>query len=387
MFNPLKKHWIWLVVPVLTVACGDDPDSSLLPPPFEELVPEQVVYTNANLIYYGDDTYSGASDWWTLTLYTDMEIDQTGSPVGPGRMICLDLNTGYNKNYEPDLALLTGTYRSPTNTGDISPGTFNPGFMNSIDLPGGQVERPGGTFFGDIPAGTTQFDADLLSDGYCRIDRRDDGTFRVEGMLVGTEYLKRYFSFEGELTAIDRSEGGESEVPNSTLTQDIDLTSLTRTKIVDKGDSYMLGDESYRLFLLFLAEESVDLSGSWPTGEGRLLRIELFVPWTADPAEGIPVGTYTVAPQVEGTGAIYKDDIVPFRVVPGYPDKFTNNSGTWYQRLTGGEWSEWARVTGGSIEVERPDGAHRLTIDLTDCGTPARHIRCVWESDDPIETY
>ena len=124
----------------------------------------------------------------------------------------------------------------------------------------------------------------------------------------------------------------------------------------------------------------LDLSTQWPGGDGELLRIELFVPWDTDPADGIPAGIYTVPDDVPPSGGVYREDIVPYRIVPGYPDKFTSSSGTWYQYMEAGQWVRYARITGGTLKVERPDGRYRITAEFTDCAAPAHRITCLWEN-------
>ena len=74
------------------------------------------------------------------------------------------------------------------------------------------------------------------------------------------------------------------------------------------------------------------------------------------------------------------EDIVPYRIVPGYPDKFTSSSGTWYQYMEAGQWVRYARITGGTLTVERPDGRYRITAEFTDCAAPAHRITCLWEN-------
>ena len=372
----------------LFAACGDsDPVSPPLQPEdpegYVEPVPEEFRCTNANLVYVGDDIQSGESDSWLLTLYTDMEVDASGNPVGPGTLIRISLNVDCNLEQLPDTSLLAATYREQRSSGDFMPGTFNIGFMTTIDLPTGPIEWPDGSFFGQPAAGQTSFEADLLREGICRIEHLDGQTFSVTGTLVGTKFLKRYFSYEGELKPVNRA---EQIIPNTTLTQDITLEGLTQSRLWDRGDAYMLGDESYRRFELLLAEPGVDHSQSWPSGNGQVLRIDFFVAWQDDPAQGIPEGTYTLTELAGGSG-VAREDIVPFHIIPGTPDKFTYNTGTWYERLTDGVMTEYARIEGGTMQVSRPDGGHVLAIDFADCGSPAHRVRCRWTSDAPIPLY
>ena len=89
-----------------------------------------------------------------------------------------------------------------------------------MDLPTGKVEVPGGTFYGDVKAYSTSVDADLLSGGKMTVKRSDGGEYTISGTLVGDLSLKRYFTYTGKLTTIDRHESTE-ETPNSTLTTDL----------------------------------------------------------------------------------------------------------------------------------------------------------------------
>lgn len=382
------RNVLFLLVPLFAfTACSDDdsPAGNHDGPGsiYEEPTPERPDYVNANLVFYGQDGSSEESDYWVLTLYTDMEVTG-GYPVGPGQMLTLALNTKVSETGEPSLECLAGDYHMPSNSGDLSAGTYMQGEMYTIDLPDGKEEIPQGTFFADIQAGETDFTPDLIREGDFTITANSDGTFTVKGVLTGSEYLKRYFEYTGEFDPIDRSdEGTEPEIPNSNLTGDIALSGLTQSRLIDKKDYFFLGDESYRLFLLYIAEPTVDLTNEWPSGTGRLLRLELFVPWESKLADGIPEGTYTMANRIEG-GGIPREDIVPFRIVEGYPNVFQYNTGTWYQELTGGVWTNYGRIMGGTVEVERYGDAHTLTINLTDCSTPAHNVSGTWHTDTAI---
>lgn len=351
---------------------------------YVEPVSETIVFTNAELVYNGDDGYTEISDAWTLKLYTDMPVDESGNPVGAGQLMQISVNAALNAEQTPDPSLLTGSYREQSSTGDFAVGTFNSGYLVTLDMPNGTLELPDGSFFGDIPEGSTEYTPDLLRDGTLKIEYKSDGTLAVSGILVGTEFVKRRFSFRGAVEIVDRS---EVQIPNSTLTEDVvDLSTLTQTRLRDRGDSFMLGTESYRLFEIMLAEPSVDLTSIYPAGSGQVLRLELYVGWDAVADEGIPAGEYIAAKRV--SGGIDKSDIVPFRVVAGEPDNFNTPSGSWYQTLADGLWGErYARIADGTVKVERPDGGHRLIIDLLDCNDPAHRICGTWESAAPIHVF
>lgn len=366
-------------------AC-DDNEAAVQPapdpePPFVEPVAQMIECTQANVIYYGDEGYTEVSDLWKLLLYTDMDIDEKGDPIGPGQIVCVSCNATLADG--PDAANLVGTYTAALSTGDFRPGTFNDGRMQSIDLPGGMVEIPDFSFFGDLAEGETSFDADLLREGYCRVEANDDGTYTVSGIMVGTKYLKRYFTYTGAIEPVDRSEGKQESVPNTTLTEDIALEGFTQARLQDMGDYFFLQDQSYRMFRLTLADEGVDISGSNPSGEGRFLRLELFVEWEADLAQGIPAGVYDMCQRTE-SGGIERSQIVPWHAVPGAPDKFTDPSGSWYQKITAsGQMPEYARLAAGRVTVEQiegVEGGRRIVVELLDCDAEHPHgVKCVAE--------
>ena len=116
----------------------------------------------------------------------------------------------------PPFAPGTTEFPLPESTFDAAPNgytfnewTFNLGYMNQMDLPTGKVEVPGGTFYGDVKAYSTSVDADLLSGGKMTVKRSDGGEYTISGTLVGDLSLKRYFTYTGKLTTIDRHESTE----------------------------------------------------------------------------------------------------------------------------------------------------------------------------------
>lgn len=401
MYSLTKKLFLSvLAAGIAGVGCSDsnDPASeSVQPgpvePPFEELVPEETLFTNAELLYYGDDDGTGISVHYQLSLYTDMEIDEVGNPIGPGRLMRLSLNASFpGEDEEP--VLPEGTYGEPENSYAFLPFTFNEGYLSELDLPTGKVLLPQFSFFGELAAGTTEYDPDLLREGACKVERAEDGTWTVSGVLVGTHFLKRYFSYTGELTAVDKSEE-EQQVSNSNLTGDIDLTTIRQARLEDRGNRYYLPEDdgsgkpnktSYRAFTLYLAEEGVDLSGTWPTQSGKLLQLEFFVPYETDVNEGVPAGDYEMT--VREDYGLDRSNILPFNMVPGYPDKFSEPEGCWYWRYAGAEPADYARITEGTMTVKRTDdGGHTFEIDLVDCAQEPHKIHCTYSQTEPIAVY
>ena len=93
----------------------------------------------------------GYSDGWIVKLYTDMEIDEAGAPVGPGVVTQLLLNAEYDQSQSGSAEFLSGRYTEMFNSGNFSPGTFVSGYMTTINLPGQQLELADATFYAETP--------------------------------------------------------------------------------------------------------------------------------------------------------------------------------------------------------------------------------------------
>lgn len=363
-------------------ACSDK--SSPPAPEEPDPTPRATIYDNASLVYYGVEDEEMPSSLFELTLYTDMELDAGDNPIGPGQILRVSFNAPLFPPETEEFPLPAATYYSASSFTDFTPGTIGFGYMNRLDLPSGIVEVPAGSFYGDIAEGQTTFDADLLTDGQCEVTLADDGAYTVSGILVGDRSTKRRFTYTGELRTIDRSDHTPI-VPNTTLKEDLTLGNLTQARLRDRGDYYFLGDESYRLFELYLAEAGADLTPTWPVGSGRMLRLEFFVAWDTEVAHGIPAGTYTVVPRENG--GLDRVHIRPGNMPAGAPGRFANPAGCWYQRFEQDELTEYACVYAGTVQVTQTDGGTRFTVDFSDSDDPAaaHRIRCQteWRGDLP----
>lgn len=376
----LSKIWFYTLVATLLlsmVACvdakreGDGGDDA-----FIEKEATTITLTEAEVYYNGDDIGDATSDGWIVKLYTDMEMDLMGNLVGPGSVIQLLLNVEYESEQRPNLAKLVGEYSAQSNSGDFSSNTFVYGYMDYIDLPDGRHERPDATFYASLAEGSTTMDIDLIDDGKVVIVENADGTLTIKGTLVGKQCRKRNFEWTGD---VEPKSQVVERVPNSLLTSDLQLTNLTKAHIQDKGDSFYLGNESYRNLLIFLAEDSISFEWGNPKGSGNVLRLELLVPWETDLAEdGVPAGEYPMLTRNADT-SFDKESITPFHSISGLPDSFTVPywSGAWYVKYADGKWGDsYARIDGGMVVVERgEDGSHRFICDLTDCSSPTFAIK------------
>ena len=348
--------------------------------------PEVVEFVNSNLVYWGDKDGVG-TDHFVLTLYTDMEVDATGNPIGPGKIMAFSLNVPPFASEATEFPLPEGTFDAALNGYTFDEWTFNLGYMNQIDLPTGKVDIPAGTFYGDVKSYSTSVDADLLSGGKMTVKRMSGGEYSISGTLVGNLSLKHYFTYTGKVTTIDRHEN-KVETSNSTLTADIALNGWTQARLQDKGDSYYLQDESCRVVELYLAEDGISLADTWPSGNGRVLKVEFFVEWAMDVTQGIPAGTYTMVARDEGSQGIPRELLKPGGIAPGYPNVFTYPGGTWYEKLQNGAMKEYARIDGGTMTVARDGDKHTLTIDFIDCDKEhPNHVRTTYSQDAPITVF
>ncbi len=384
----MKKSFLYgALVAALTLlgACErpEQPQRPLDPDPqpkpdqgFVEAVPDTVTFTNADFIYYGDITGESFADDWVVKLYTDMEIDDFGNPIGPGTVTQLQLNARFNEDQAADPSNLKGMYREMMNSGNFAPGTFVSGYMVKLELPGQTIEMGDGTFYADLADGSTEMDYDLIDEGAISIRSNDDGTYIIEGVLVGKKYTKRYFKWTGN---IDPRNYVPEETPNSTLKQDMTGLTFDQGQLQDKGDYFYRMDESYRCLLIYLGDESVDMSASRPAGDGAVLRLEVLVPWEVDiKTEGIPSGTYKMTDRNLDT-SIDKDNIVPGVAIPGLPNVFATwkVAGAWYYELEAGEWSQtYARIDEGEIVIDNHgDGSYTISYDLLDCQVVPKKIQ------------
>ena len=358
------------MVAMLFVACTDKGEGDVPDADFVEKEATKVYFTNSEVYYLGDTAREESFDIWQIKFYTDMEIDELGNPIGPGSVMQLILNAPYEKEQTPNLEKLEGVYLAQSNSGDYSNFTFIYGYLDILELPDGRHELPDGTFYASIPEGSKQMDIDLLDDGKLEIVNNADGTTTIKGTLIGKQCRKRNFEWRG---VIEPKSEVKKEVPNSTLTSNIEIGSLTKALIQDKGDSFYLRDESYRNFLIFLAQDGISFEWGKPVGSGEVLRLELLVPWSTNAEEGVPAGTYQMMQRNADT-SFDKESIVPFSAVSGLPNRFVAPywAGSWYVNYVDGAWGDsYARIDGGTITVERgEDGSHRFICNLQDCSSP-----------------
>ena len=358
------------MVAMLFVACTDKGEGDIVNADFVEKEATKVYFTNSEVYYLGDTAREESFDIWQIKFYTDMEIDELGNPIGPGSVMQLILNAPYEKEQTPNLEKLEGVYLAQSNSGDYSNFTFIYGYLDILELPDGRHELPDGTFYASIPEGSKQMDIDLLDDGKLEIVNNADGTTTIKGTLIGKQCRKRNFEWRG---VIEPKSEVKKETPNSTLTSNIEIGNLTKALIQDKGDSFYLRDESYRNFLIFLAQDGISFEWGKPVGSGEVLRLELLVPWSTNAEEGVPAGTYQMMQRNADT-SFDKESIVPFSAVSGLPNRFVAPywAGSWYVNYVDGAWGDsYARIDGGTITVERgEDGSHRFICNLQDCSSP-----------------
>ena len=383
--------WLFAVASVCALtACSDNdtenPEGEKTGGENGKPTTETVEFINSNLVYWGDEDGVG-TDHFVLTLYTDMEVDAAGNPIGPGKIMAFSLNVPPFASGTTEFPLPEGTFDAAPNGYTFNEWTFNLGYMNQMDLPTGKVEVPAGSFYGDVKAHSTSVDADLLSGGKMTVKRSADGEYTISGVLVGDLSLKRYFTYTGKLTTIDRH-GSTEEIPNSTLNADLTLNEWAQARLQDKADFYYLQDESCRVLELYLAEEGVGLAETWPTGNGRVLKVEFFVEWATDVTQGIPAGTYKVVARDEESKGILREFLKPGGIASGYPNVFTYPAGTWYEKISNGTMKEYARIDAGTMTVVRDGDKHTLTIDFIDCDKAhPHHVRSTFSQDTPINVF
>jgi len=195
----VRRSLISLLFSVLLAAGCNEVVTPEPPPPFVEAVAQTIEFTSAQAYYYGDDGNTEQSDMWNLRLSC------------PECFVQISCNTLLADELTPDC--LVGYYTASTTIGKYSPDSFNSGYMLKIELPDEIIEGPAMSYFGEYTSDSNVM-VDLLREGYVNIDMNSDGTFTIEGTMVGQMFLKRNFIFTGELDLIDLTAASETKSSN-----------------------------------------------------------------------------------------------------------------------------------------------------------------------------
>ena len=171
-------------------------------PVVEETTREIIEFTDGEAIWYGDDGNTEVSDMWNIRLYTEMDRDEAGNPVGPGQMIQISCNTDQDTKANADN--LRGVYVTPSDEYDYSPGTFNPGYLVEIEIPGGYISAPAMSYFGELAEGSAEPAPEFLEEGSVSVEINADGTFTIEGSMMTESAISKDFTYTGELVIIDK---------------------------------------------------------------------------------------------------------------------------------------------------------------------------------------
>ena len=83
------------ILSLIVVAGCTAPDNSGDNNEFVEKEVTTTFFTNAEILYNGDDIGEATSDGWVVKFYTDMDMDAMGNLVGPGEVMQLLLNVPY----------------------------------------------------------------------------------------------------------------------------------------------------------------------------------------------------------------------------------------------------------------------------------------------------
>lgn len=373
---------------VASVACSDN-GSTVSPGDGNDFpVNEPVEFVSAKLIYLGQGGLTNACVF-DLTLYTDMEFDESGNPIGPGKLLHLDFNATPFGEGETNFIIPAGRYKSADTSYLYDPFTFNWGYMRWRDTPKGTVEVPEYTYFGELAEGETAVTPDLINYGAFEVSVADDGTYTIVGCVVGcgsnATCRKHNFTFTGKMEAEDLSNYVAASA-DTTLDSDIELRGFTRARLKDLGDLYFIQDNSYRAFDLLLSDSAeADFGLEWPT-VGRMLRVTFIVPFDADVNNGVPAGEYVMMTD-NGDGGVERKEIVPYKLRPGVPGKYTKPNGTWYLSYYNDTLVEYGRISSGKVTVERSGDAHKFTMDFLDCAQTPHRVTCRYMQTEPIELF
>lgn len=313
-----------------------------------------VDYSSAQLFWHSDvfDTYE--TDLWTMSFFT----------ADKSEAMQIVFNIKQSANGKMDPSLVCGELHAPSSYSDVSHLTLVNTYVDSFDSPYGEINYPTGCLcynekLKDSPTGGYIF----ILDGRINISLNENSEYVVKGYLLDDSFCKHHIDYTGPIEAFEESY--YPEFPNSNLTQNLKLPKFTQARIQDLGDRFMLGDNSYRMYSLILAEDGVDLSSYYPKGTGAYLKIECFVLPNATVSKGLPEGTYQMGTALNG--GLTRESIAPFKLYPGKENNFSKTSGCWYVRLEKDEWVDYARINGGSLSVE----SNTYSFNLKDCSENA----------------
>lgn len=181
------------------LAIGCNQTQTEPPPPYVGPEAQVMEFTTAEAIYYGDDGNTEKSDMWNIRL------------TGHEQMIQISCNTIQADEADPEY--LVGYYTEPKRQGVYTPDSFNPGYMLKIEFADGSIEGPVMSYYGEFTS-NGEVVVDLLSEGFVNIDANTDGTFTIEGTMVGKKFLKRNFAYMGKLDVIDMTSTSETKSSN-----------------------------------------------------------------------------------------------------------------------------------------------------------------------------
>lgn len=382
----MRKFLTYLcsLLQLLVISCSDD-DKQVVLPGYIESDEHFTLFTNVVATYNGrvDDSY----DSWLVKLYTDMSTDLAGNPIGPGSYVQFLIKTPCNELEVGEAEYLTGHYTVQTESDPLALRTFQSGYMELIEIAGGKAERPYATFYADLRSGSINMQVDLVSEGEFSIVDDGNGTYTIQGCLIGEKCIKRNFLWQGKIRPQDKT---EQTRPNSTLHGNLLLDNLYQGAIHDLGYEYRGVEVVAKRVLLYTASMGITFENGEPLGSGDVMRFEMLVSPDWDVSKTLPVGRYEVIERDE-SGSFDPAELKPFVLLAGLQNAFyyPELSGTWYIKYTDDEWSDsYALVDGGLMELQpRYGGSYNVYCDLTDCAEPENIILTKFDLDKDYITF
>ncbi len=260
-------------------------------------------------------------DNYVLRLFDSERISGNGLyPDGAGHKIQLDLYTAKGAD-------IAGEYK-PGERLKYAPGTFYPGVWFG--------QQALGTFcMANDASYNTKFST--ITDGQVTITKNDDGTYTIVCDCKDSDGYTVKTTWTGTIEAFN------NQMPESTLSNDVDMVPTQCSAAYYFGDYYGNGTANYGIYL---------------ANDTEILAIDFVAPQGT--AQALPVGTYTVS----STNASWT-------VSPG---SFDNGTGerTCYIRYkkegTEAVVDEKAPVASGTLKVSYQDGKYTIAFDFVDDG-------------------
>lgn len=305
-----------------------------------DIEPEyEVVYTNQNGWYWGDNEYDHPNVAEYMTYFSQGQTDNYGELEGDGYYLSLSFyNTMAPKAWEAKIP--NQTYTAST---DYAIGTFN--IASQEDINNGAPYYAFASFQHNDSAAGIEKEVFITGGTIKVMDQGDDQEVRFNIELQdGSRHVGKYVGYVRQ--------GDEYTV--STLVDDKQVGPLNYGYIEYKGQSPIAGKDNNRWNIYLLSQNVTTYPQYyWLTeGTGQYLRVTIYTEngVTTD----VPAGTYPLGVEVAGNAGSGGG----FEVGLDY--------GTWFYEMNADNYSNYAPIKTGTVTIAKNAEVYTVTVQGVD---------------------